>query len=191
MYCGGEEMAIGILMPGVQQYRDAARILVARAMLRIGEGKVNEAWEDLLTCHRLARLAGQGVFLIDALVAVAIDTMAFVGDQALLQSGHPSAAQVVKMRDSLANLPPMSKMVDKIDYAERFVFLDIVSLAARNGLSSITSVVTGAYRNTTPKSILIRSWIHWAHSGGLGSRSSHGQLLVRPVGRCLPQAHAI
>ena len=42
------------------QYREAARALTARAMLRVDEGKVDEAWDDLLACHRLARLAGQG-----------------------------------------------------------------------------------------------------------------------------------
>ena len=50
-----------------------AKALVARAMLRLQEGKRGKAWEDLMACHRLARLAGQGPTGFAALVAWAID----------------------------------------------------------------------------------------------------------------------
>ena len=60
-------------------------------MLRVGEGKVDEAWEDLLACHRLARLVGQGPTLVEALVAIAIDGMACAGDQGLVQHARLTA----------------------------------------------------------------------------------------------------
>ena len=55
---------IAALLPAVQHYREAARALTARAMLHANEGKVDEAWDDLLACHRLARLVGQGATLV-------------------------------------------------------------------------------------------------------------------------------
>jgi hypothetical protein len=57
-----EELVNLTLLVGVYRYQEAARALAAQAMLRTGEGKARAAWEDLLSCHRLARLAAQGVF---------------------------------------------------------------------------------------------------------------------------------
>ena len=64
---------IGTFLSVLNQYREAGRGLTARAMLRVGEGKMDAAWEDLLACHRLARLAGQGATLVDGLVAISMD----------------------------------------------------------------------------------------------------------------------
>ena len=125
---------IGALLPAVSQYREAARALTARAMLRVDEGKVDEAWEDLLACHRLARLVGQGPTLIEALVAIAVDGMACAGDQGLLQHARLTPAQIARMRADLDKLPPLPKMVDKINVGERFMYLDCVGMVAREGL---------------------------------------------------------
>jgi acetyl esterase/lipase len=144
----GDGSAIAILLPAVQGAREAARALTARAMLRVDEGKVDEAWDDLLACHRLARLAGQGPTLIEELVAIAIDAMAGAGDQALLQHARLTPAQIAGMRADLDRLPPMAKMVDKIDVAERFMYLDCVRIVARQGISTLSSW-TGAIESTS------------------------------------------
>ena len=69
--------------PGLFPFAEAsipiAKALVARAMLRLQEGKKGKAWEDLMACHRLARLAGQGPTGFAALVAWAIDQRAQTG----------------------------------------------------------------------------------------------------------------
>ena len=113
-------------------------------MLRLCQGKVDEPWQDLLACHRLARLVGQGPNLVELLVAAAIDGMARGGDRALLEHAHLTAVQIAEMRADLDHLPPMSKMADKIDVAERCIYLDNVSRVAREGLSSIASFPTGS-----------------------------------------------
>src|SRR5262249_54357378 len=56
--------------------RQFAQVLVARAMLRTGEGEYDAAWQDLLACHRLGRLVGRGPTLVDALIGVAIEGLA-------------------------------------------------------------------------------------------------------------------
>lgn len=124
---------ISILLPGVQASRDVAGALIARAMLRLHQGKTDEAWADLLACHRLARLVGQGPFLVEAMAAITIEGMACTADQTLLQDTKLTASQIAKMRANLAKLPPMSKMADKLDVAERFIFLDCMSFVAREG----------------------------------------------------------
>jgi hypothetical protein len=83
------EVAMGMVLDGVQPSRDIARALLARSMLRMQAGKVEEAWQDLLACHRLARLVGQGPTIIEVLIAITIDHMAQCAEIQLLE---PSAA---------------------------------------------------------------------------------------------------
>src|SRR5262249_53400649 len=53
------------LMSYVQKCRELANALALRAMLHLGEGRREAAWEDLAACHRLARLVGCGATLIE------------------------------------------------------------------------------------------------------------------------------
>ncbi len=135
--CGERTSLIAVLFPANQYYRDIAQALCARAMLRLGEGKLEEAWQDLLSCHRLARLAGQSPTVIDAMVAFSIEETACTGDQALLQHAHLTATQVAKMREDLNRLPAMPKMADKLDVAERFTYLNNVADYSRQGPASL------------------------------------------------------
>jgi hypothetical protein len=154
LIAGKDGMVISVVLPALQQQREAARALKLRAMLRLNEGKVDKAWEDLLACHRLARLAGQGPTLIDALVAIAIDGVACAGDQRLLQHAQLTAGEIAKLRGDLDKLPPLSKMVDKIDHAERYMFLDCVSMVAREGLASMGKLADGNAEDSTIKSLI-------------------------------------
>jgi hypothetical protein len=137
LVCGAKAPLIAVPFPAVQQYRNLAKALCARAMLRLNKGRLDEAWEDLLTCHRLARLIGQGPTVIDALVVSSAKETACAGDQALLQNAHLTAAQATKMRADLNQLPAMPKMADKIDIGERFTYLDNVSSFSRDGVASL------------------------------------------------------
>lgn len=135
--CGQNAALIAVLFPANEHYRHLAPVLSARAMLRVDQGKLEEAWEDLLTCHRLARLAGQGPTWIGALVAYSAEVTACAGDQALLQHAHLTATQVAKMREDLNRLPAMPKTVDKLDVGERFTYLDMVSDCSRQGVATL------------------------------------------------------
>ena len=48
------DLLFGTPLSAVCQYRDVIRALTARAMLRASEGQIDQSWDDLLTCHRLA-----------------------------------------------------------------------------------------------------------------------------------------
>jgi hypothetical protein len=148
---GEQPMLIAVLLPMIQQHREAARALTARAMLKLGDGRPDEAWDDLLACHRLARLSGHGATLVEMLVAIAIDGVAAVGDRALLAQGDLSAAQARRMYDDLQKLGPLPKSADAIDLGERFMFHDCVQTMAAKGLgelNSITGVIEGKPKST-------------------------------------------
>lgn len=113
----------------VTQLRDFTRALVVRAMQRAASGRIDEAWDDLMAVHRLARLAAQGPTLIEGLVGGAIEGVACAADRALLAHVELSPRQIARMRADLDQLAPVSPIVDKIDVGERFMLLDTMSTA--------------------------------------------------------------
>jgi hypothetical protein len=115
---------IGCLLPGVQKCRELAVALTGRAMLRLGEGKRAEAWQDLLACHRLARHVIRGATLIEALVGIAIHQIACNATLAYLDRADLSSKQVLERLKELRELPPLGSMADKIDLGERLMCLD-------------------------------------------------------------------
>jgi hypothetical protein len=126
-------MMVAALLPAVQEYRELARALSARAMLSLGNGNVEQAHNDVMACHRLARLVGQGPSLIDALVSIAIHSISCQADTAIAHHGELTARQALKYRANFDALPPLPKMIDKINVAERYMYLDIVSTMASKG----------------------------------------------------------
>lgn len=116
---------ISILLPHVQALRGVARLLSARAMLRVGEGDVDGAWQDLLDLQRLAEHSERGWTLIEALVGYAIRSIA------LQPTAHWFARCELNQQELLARWiqlrpllepAPMHRSID----TERFMYLDTV-----------------------------------------------------------------
>lgn len=126
-------LLMSVLLPQAQDSREAGRMLATRAMQRLGQGDAEGAWQDLLACHRLARLVSRGASLVERLVGIAIDGMACNGDRALALHGKLPAARLVEMQTELAKLPPLPPMVDSLDHMERYSFLSTCSTVARDG----------------------------------------------------------
>ena len=81
---------LGALLPAaVKSQREVAPALAARAMRRAGEGKFDDAWQDLLVCHRLGRLIARGADHDEFLLGAAIDQLAGEADLTLLGHAHP------------------------------------------------------------------------------------------------------
>jgi hypothetical protein len=128
---------LGARVAGAKRSQEVVRAFVARAMHRVQTGQLDAAWNDLLTCHRLARLFGQGSTLIDALVSGKLDEIACMGDQTLLQHAHLDADQIARIRDDLNGLAPSPAMAEKFATAERMFFLDGALGVARTGIGTL------------------------------------------------------
>ncbi len=137
------------LLPGVQQCRELAVALAARAMLRIEEGKFDDVWQDLLACHRLGRLVARGGTLIEALVGFAIDQIASNADLAYLERADLTSEQIQDRRKDLQGLPPMPPIADKIDLMERFTHLQFVQFLRRGG-EGVLEASTGGSPSPLP-----------------------------------------
>jgi membrane protease YdiL (CAAX protease family) len=162
LVCGEKTPLLAVLRPAVSVFwhaGDAGSALVARAMLRLDSAKVDESWEDLLTCHRLARLLGQGPAVEDAFAARCGNGTACAGDQVFLQHASLTAAQIAKMREDLVQLPPMLTLAERLDVAERFTYLNIVLDYSRDGRASLVElerVSDDAYMNGSKELLRLR-----------------------------------
>ena len=134
-----DENTLLCLLPldGIQRARTIARALSVRAMLQLGEGRPELAWQDLLAIHRWARLVGQGPTIIEQLVAIAIDGIACQGTTTLLGSDQMTPALARQIQQDLLALPPTSDMADCFDQGERLYFLDAVIAASKEGAGSL------------------------------------------------------
>jgi len=144
---GKREPLMNALMPAVQMYREMASAFTIRAMQRLDEGRCDEAWQDLLACHRLGRLVSRGATLIEGLVGIAIDVSAAKADVAFLAHAAIDARQIQMHLEDLKKLPPLGSIADKIDLGARFNILDSLMFLDRGtlemGKSSHPAPLTG------------------------------------------------
>jgi hypothetical protein len=167
---GGPGSLLGALLPGVQKCRELASALTARAMLRVAEGKLDEAWQDLLACHRLGRLVARGGTLIEALVGIAIEQVASNADLAYLERAKLTSKQIQDRLKDLQALPAMPPMSDKIDLAERFMFLDSLQLIRRGGVGTLEGFAGGNAKKATPEELKGLEMIDWEPALRNGNR---------------------
>jgi hypothetical protein len=132
-------------------------------MLRLHQGNTDEAWQDLLVCHRLARLLGQGPGLAWVAVAYQVEVIALKGDQALLRHAHLTKSQMLKRQAELADLPSITRMADKIDFEERCVQLDSVTTVACRAPASIRTLLglDGSNAEASDRKTLCAEKIDW------------------------------
>lgn len=138
---------IAALLPSVQKCRELASLLTARAMLRLKEGKTEEAWADLMACHRLARHVAHGATLIESLVGIAIDSIASNADLVFLHHAKLNSKQILEKLKDLQSLPPFPKIGSKIELTERYMYLDCINMIRRNGFGMVQGLVGGAAPN--------------------------------------------
>ncbi len=134
---------IGALVTSVQGCRAVATALTARAMFHLGQGRPTEAWQDLLACHRLARLVGRGGTLLEGLVGLALGAIASNAELVFLDATKLTEKQLrACLRDlqSLRSIPPAA---DQLDLCERFMFLDAILMSHRHGIQYLESVPGG------------------------------------------------
>jgi RNA polymerase sigma factor (sigma-70 family) len=133
---------LAALRPEIQAVRDLTNGLCARALLRAGEGLVDEAWQDLLACHRLGLLIARGPTLIDTLVGLSVYSRACKADLALLECRQLDAGRIQRYLSDLQNSWSKVEIADKVNLGERFTFLaecELVDYAGIDYLEGLTA----------------------------------------------------
>jgi hypothetical protein len=118
-------------LSAVQASRTAARLVVARAMLDLRNGLIDPAENNLLACHRLGRLIGSTPYGIGALVGLAIDSLAWEGDIALMSCAQLSAERALAYQRKLRELAPLPRLAEILDKSERLSYLQALGVLAR------------------------------------------------------------
>ena len=131
---------------GTNQLRDCIRWLNKRAMLQLHDQRVDEAWADIIACHRLARVKSLYPFL-----GSAFETTATEAEKNILRHGDLTAAQIARMRKDLGDLASPSKLADLIDIDWRFELLDRITYVAQKGIDAKTP-------RRTEITKLVQSW---------------------------------
>lgn len=121
-----------IILPDVQASRAFARNAATRVMNRIATGDLDGAADDILAMVRLGRHLqnGQGRFIVERLVGIAIEGIAVKSLCGWLQYGEPSKEQLVAMLDRLDAIPAPGPLEDNFDVGMLFAF-DVVKCVAR------------------------------------------------------------
>jgi len=137
---GKTEGLISAQTAGIQSCRSVAKALAARAMLRVAEKRHDDAWQDLLACHRLGRLVGRSGLLIGALAGNSVDRTACQADLAFLDAAGLDAKTAKKCLRDLQQLPALPALADCLQVTERMWFLECVMLVDRYGSSYLGSL---------------------------------------------------
>jgi hypothetical protein len=123
---GNGAVMLSALDPALSPLRAAGRAIVIRANLAIGEGRYQEAWQDIQAVYRLGGLAGQGATLIERFVAVYLLGLADQATARLAGADGLPPKLAREIAGDLQKLPPAPTFASVIDRDERYILLDTV-----------------------------------------------------------------
>ena len=122
-----QETLVEILLPGLQGKRTAVRALNRRSMMLLGEGQLEESWEDLNACYRLGRHVENGITLIHLFIGYAVENMANECVYQLLESEDLDAELARNILSEYLSLTEMPEMLNVFAEYERLYVLDTMS----------------------------------------------------------------
>jgi hypothetical protein len=150
--------------PVMSASRELVLALASRAMLEVNDGKPAEAWADLLTCHRLARLLARGGTFAAYVHGVALDLVAGTADVAFLDRAGMSAKQIHGCADDYRALPAISALADRVDVGERFLFLNEMMLFAKHGFWYVEQLAGGKANDLRDEPVPNVNWDPGLHA---------------------------
>ncbi|MBX3444402.1 MAG: hypothetical protein KF774_18530 [Planctomyces sp.] len=159
---GRDRYLYNVLLPHVQETRNVARTLVARARRSMAEGRLDEAWQDVLACHRIAGHLDRSPFLIERLVGFAIRAIAQDATLECLISPQLSARQIRARWSELEPLLVRETRAYTSLRAERLAGAEAL-LMLRSGRRSLDDMVVAA--KVVGDGIEGGAWIDWSRVG--------------------------
>ncbi len=126
------------------QMRSIGEALQVRVLLHLGEGRVEQAWEDVLALHRLAALQARDFTLVAHAIAHDMESGAFICEQALFQHPQLTPELMVRIRREVAALPTIPDFIPALNYGERYNLLDTMMFCAH------INTYTGRLNPTSP-----------------------------------------
>lgn len=104
----------------------AIKGLALRAMYRLGEGRCEHSWSDILAIYRLATLLHQGHSTYELERGLVLEDAAYQATVAFLQSPHVTREQSDRAIRDVAALPPLASLAPYFDQLGRIRALDAI-----------------------------------------------------------------
>lgn len=126
---------------------EIANVYLARMYHALGEARLDDAQQDLLTLFRLSQLLAQGYFAVEALTAYRIHSMACQGATQWLSYPQLTAAQLSEFETQLASIAKHQVPIHVFDIGERFTLIELLQSIHRRGfveMAPLGSNVTAA-----------------------------------------------
>jgi hypothetical protein len=128
---------LGAQTIGTGELKTVANAVLVRATLNLGEGRIEEAIQDALACHRLGRIICQQPTTWSMIIGLVRDREACQADMLIAHHGKLTLEQLTSWRQELQRLPPLLKMVDMVEVSGRYEFLDGALSVAQYGPKAI------------------------------------------------------
>ena len=137
----GQDLLVNMVFPQrnnmlivlTQSIREACRVLLARAMWHLGEGRPMDALQDLQALHRLSRLLSQGLTFVERSCARDVSTMACYATETLLHHANLTVDEARQIHRNLIQLQPLSGEARSLEHHERFFALDVFVYVGSGG----------------------------------------------------------
>lgn len=120
-----------------QQFRQLGVAFVARALLHAGNGDFKNCLSDLRTVRRLGRHIGSGMVQHEKLIGIALMRLAANAEIAIATAGIFTEKQLLEVRDQTLKLGVNFNFVETFDQHVRFLILDNMQFAQRNGFAAM------------------------------------------------------
>ncbi|MGI9516049.1 MAG: hypothetical protein ACR2NP_03295, partial [Pirellulaceae bacterium] len=132
----------------IGETRSIARLLVSRAMLRIGAGDYEAAWSDILAVRRLGRLVGSGPTLIEGLVGISITGIACNAARELIVHAAANENQDDEpdwqaLFDEWGEDFHTADVVNQFDFAERLMYIELITMIADDRIGILDAILAG------------------------------------------------
>jgi hypothetical protein len=121
-----------------QRMRSYARGFDARARYRMATGDVDGVIDDILACARLGRHLEHGGFLVENLVGIACQAMAYSWGAGSSLEHQPTEEQWQRLLDELNQLPAHTPVRESLK-VERLAFLEFLQSVAHGDAAALSN----------------------------------------------------
>ena len=153
----GTSPLISVHLPGMFEIRSFVRGLAARANIRIREGDIDGAIDDVLACYRFSRHIEKQPMLVEGLVGVAIEDIAH-GIPYHLSEIRANAEQLKRLQNELAALSVKKGFVPRLEF-ERFMCLDAMTSTMKG--MPVTELANGLGGDHRLETRMVTRGIDW------------------------------
>ena len=134
--------------------------LYYRCLMNIGTGNMEQACDDALTCHRLARLLTHHPFPICFMISSGVSRMASVATEKIVLSGKLSPEAAQRLRRELDALPEFREFDRTVEFGVRFVSLDAAQRLFHGTQPAVGAPVPQIVLGSLDGNVLLRSINH-------------------------------